>query len=178
VTPDPPDQPASTTEDLFPVVYAELKRIAGHHLKVIGGATQLSTTEVVHEAFLKLAPGGRSWAGRAHFFGAASRAMRQVLVDYARRGGAAKRGRGRQQMVSLGQAGAALEVQLDDLLALDQALEELDAVDRRLREVVELRFFGGLSEQETAEMLGLSPRTIERDWLKARLFLLHRLEPH
>jgi RNA polymerase sigma factor (sigma-70 family) len=81
-------------------------------------------------------------------------------------------------MVSLGQAGAALEVQLDDLLALDQALEELDAVDRRLREVVELRFFGGLSEQETAEMLGLSPRTIERDWLKARLFLLHRLEPH
>jgi RNA polymerase sigma factor (sigma-70 family) len=81
-------------------------------------------------------------------------------------------------MVSLGQAGATLEVQLDQLLALDSALEQLGAVDPRLREVVELRFFGGQSEAEVAEMLGLSPRTVERDWLKARLFLLRQLDPY
>jgi len=178
VNPDNPDPPSRTTDALFVVVYQELKRIAAHHLNVLGGQTTLSTTELVHEAFLKLAQNDDgSWEGRAHFFGAASRAMRQVLVDYARRRGAAKRG-GRPEMVSLGQAGGALDVQLDDLMALDEALEQLGGVDPRLREVVELRFFGGLSQGEVAELLRLSPRTVERDWLKARLFLLRQLELH
>lgn len=178
LSPDNLDQPANTTDALFPVVYGELKRIAAHHLHGLGAGATLSTTELVHEAFLKLSrDSGVRWEGRAHFFGAASRAMRQVLVDYARRRGAVKRGAS-PAMVSLGQAGATLEVQLDDLLALDGALDQLGAVDPRLREVVELRFFGGLSEAEVAEILGLSPRTVERDWLKARLFLLRQLDPH
>jgi RNA polymerase sigma factor (TIGR02999 family) len=177
VNPDNRDQAPHTTDALFVLVYQELKRIAGHHLSVLGGRTTLSTTELVHEAFLKLARNkGESWEDRAHFFGAASRAMRQVLVDYARRRGAAKRG-GSAELVSLGQAGGELEVQLDDIMALDQALEQLGAVDPRLRDVVELRFFGGLSQGEVAELLRLSPRTVERDWLKARLFLLRQLGP-
>lgn len=161
---------------LMPLVYDELKRIAHHQLLVKGPAATLCTTELVHEAFLKLAAGtGAGWESRAHFFGAASRAMRQVLVDFARRRAADKRG-GHLDRISLGDADAALEIQLDEILALDSALERLAAVDPRLRQVVELRFFGGLPEGEIAGMLGVSPRTIERDWLKARLILLQALD--
>jgi RNA polymerase sigma factor (TIGR02999 family) len=101
--------------------------------------------------------------------------MREVLVDFARRRRAEKRGGGALP-VSLGHAGAALEIELDQVLALDQALAQLDAVDQRLRRVVELRFFAGLTEREAADLLGCSARTIERDWLKARLFLLRYLD--
>jgi RNA polymerase sigma factor (TIGR02999 family) len=168
--------PVDTTDTLFPIVYEELKRVARYQLSVAGTPSALSTTELVHEVFLKLsrAPDVR-WEGRAHFFGAASRAMREVLVDFARRRRAEKRGGGALP-VSLGQAGAALEIELDQVLALDQALAQLDAVDQRLRRVVELRFFAGLTEREVAELLGCSARTIERDWLKARLFLLRHLD--
>jgi len=135
----------------------------------------LCTTELVHEAFLKLSRDpGTGWEGRAHFFGAASRAMRQVLVDLARRRQATKRG-GQSQIVSLRDADAALEIEVDAILALDDALAQLGGVDRRLCQVVELRFFGGLPETEIAEMLGVSSRTVERDWIKARLFLLEEL---
>jgi RNA polymerase sigma factor (TIGR02999 family) len=166
--------PPDTTDTLFPIVYEELKRIARHQLTA-AGHTGLSTTELVHETFLKLSRGDAHWEGRPHFFGAASRAMREVLVDFARRRRAEKRG-GSARPVSLGQAGAALEIELDQVLALDEALHQLDGVDSRLRRVVELRFFAGLTEREVAELLGCSARTIERDWLKARLFLLHHLE--
>ena len=136
----------------------------------------LSTTELVHEAFLKL---GRrpdtAWENRAHFFGAAARAMRDVLVDFARRRQAGKRG-GSWRAVSLDRAGAKLEVDVDDLLALDAALDQLDALDQRLRRIVELRFFGGASQDEIARMLGVSTRTVERDWRKARMFLLRAME--
>ncbi len=101
--------------------------------------------------------------------------MREVLVDFARRRLAEKRGGGARP-VSLGEAGAALEIELDQVVALDEALKQLDGVDSRLRRVVELRFFAGLTEREVAELLGCSARTIERDWLKARLFLLRHLE--
>lgn len=166
------DEPAST-DALFAVVYDELKRIARHRLRV--GHATLSTTELVHEAFLKLSGGaGAEWQGRAHFFGAASRAMRQVMVDFARRRRTARRG-GEPTMVSLSDADETLCVELDGMLALDDALDELDRVDQRLRRVVELRFFCGLSEEEIAHVLGLGLRTVERDWFKARLFLLREL---
>lgn len=151
--------------------------MASRHLRKIGGDATLSTTELVHESFLKLR--GRSasdWDGRAHFFGAASRAMRQVLVDFARRRGAAKRG-GEATCVSLGEADSQLQVELDEILALDAALDRLGELDERLRELVELRFFGGFSEDEIAGMFGVTRRTIDRHWLKARLVLLRELRP-
>ena len=176
-----------STDELFPVVYQELKRLARSHLRRSNGRGTICTTELVHEAFLRLTGGGAaSWESRAHFFGSASRAMRQVLVAFARRRGAAKRGGAptrlsladaERAMLSLSDTGRALEIELDQILAIDAALHRLDAVNQRLRHVVELRFFGGVSEDEIAEMLGVSARTIERDWLKARLFLLRELAP-
>lgn len=160
----------------MPVVYDELKRLARRQ-HAGEPAVTLSTTELVHEAFLKLAGGTTAtWEGRAHFFGAAARAMRQVLVDFARRRQAAKRGGGVER-VTLGSEDGAVEVELDQIMVLEAALDQLEALDPRLRQVVELRFFAGLSETDIARMLGVSPRTIERDWLKARLILLEALDP-
>ena len=162
-------------DELMPVVYEELKRMAHRHLRGDGLAATLSTTELVHEAYLKLARGsGSDWESRAHFFGAASRAMRQVLVDFARRRTAAKRG-GILELVSLGSHDAAIEVELDEILTVDAALEQLERVDPRLRSVVELRFFAGLALEDIARLLDLSTRTVERDWLKARLIILETL---
>lgn len=181
--PSPRSSPAATArasveltaDEMYALVYEELKRVARHHLRGNAKAT-LSTTELVHETFLKLGHGPESgWSGRAHFFGAASRAMRQVLVDLARHRLAAKRG-GDLQRVSLKDDTGILEVQLDDILALDAALEQLNSVNERLRQVVELRFFGGLGEEEVAQILGVTTRTVERNWLKARLILLRELE--
>ena len=164
------------TDALFPVVYDELKRIARHHLRTAATDATLCTTELVHEAFLKLSrERGAGWSGRAHFFGAASRAMRQVLVSFARRRQALKRG-GTWQLIPLRDGDAALEIEMDSVLALDRALAQLEGVNQRLSRVVELRFFGGLPESEVAEVLGVSERTVERDWNKARIFLLHELE--
>lgn len=149
--------------------------MAHFHLLSRNPHATLSTTELVHETYFKLtAPSNRGWEGRAHFFGAASRAMRQVLVDFARKRQAAKRGSA-QAPVSLSDAHGALEVDLDQILALDDALEKLNAADPRLREVVELRFFAGLPAPTIAELLGVSSRTVERQWLKARLFLMREL---
>lgn len=162
-------------DELMPAVYEELKRMAHRHLRGDGVAATLSTTELVHEAYLKLAQGaGADWESRAHFFGAASRAMRQVLVDFARRRNAAKRG-GIHELVSLGSHDAAIELELDEILSVDAALEQLERVDPRLRSVVELRFFAGLSLEDIARLLDLSTRTVERDWLKARLIILETL---
>lgn len=168
--------PADDAE-LYPVVYDQLKRIARHQRRVVGSPDTLSTTELVHEAFLKLARDTRpEWQDRAHFFGTASRAMRQVLVDFARKRRTTKRG-GDWGRVSLGSVQGELEIELDEILALDAALLRLDAVDQDLRRIVELRFFAGLPVSDTAEILGVTTRTIERNWLKARLFLLHELDP-
>jgi RNA polymerase sigma factor (TIGR02999 family) len=173
MTPEPgPD----TEEAFYTLVYEELKRIARHHLRVTNAKATLSTTELVHEAYLKISPGPASgWDGRGHFFGAASRAMRQVLVDFARRRGATKRG-GELQRISLGCDEGVLDLELDGILTLDAALEKLDALDPRLRKIVELRYFGGLTEAEIATMMGVTLRTIERNWLKARMFLLREME--
>jgi RNA polymerase sigma factor (TIGR02999 family) len=174
-SPDPSIDPGASDE-FFATVYDELKRLARRQLRVVDANATLSTTELVHEAFLKLEGDDVGWDGRAHFFGSASRAMRQILVDFARRRRAAKRG-GSWRPVSLSDAAASLQIELDEVLELDSALDQLDAVDPRLRQVVELRFFGGVPERDVARMLGVSSRTVERDWLKARLFLLHELRP-
>jgi RNA polymerase sigma factor (TIGR02999 family) len=175
-SPSDADAPRPETETLFPLVYEELKRIARRHRRDVGAGSTMCTTEVVHEAFLKLAGPDSSWEGRAHFFGAASRAMRQVLVDFARKRQAIKRG-GDVEMVSLSNAADSIALELDEILELDAALNKLDLANPRLRQIVELRYFGGLPEAEIAELLGISVRTVARDWTKARLFLLREMEP-
>ena len=173
---DTPHSTPHSTETLFVALYDELKRLAHRQINAVDAFATLRTTELVHEAFLKLGRGDdASWEGRAHFFGAAARALRQVLVDFARRRRSLKRG-GADAPVTLRDDDAALELELEELLDLDTALDQLDTVNPRLRQVVELRFFAGVSEEEIARMLGVSPRTVERDWLKARLFLLRELD--
>lgn len=166
----------ATTDALFPVVYDELKRMARRHLRTVRGRATICTTELVHEAFLRLSHrDGVSWDDRAHFFGSASRAMRHVLVAFARRRFALKR-QGDRVSLSIADADGALEAQLDEILAIDEALSRLDRLNPRLRQIVELRFFGGLPQEQVAALLGVSVRTVERDWFKAKLFLLRELE--
>ena len=172
-------------ERLMPLVYAELRRVAHRQLAAEPAGHTLSTTALVHEAYLRLADQTRAeWASRAQFFALAARAMRRVLVDYARRHQAARRGGARRRPVSLEDAEAdgsvdALTVAArgDELLALDEALDRLAAVDARAAQVVECRFFGGLTEVETAEALGVSPRTAAGDWLMAKGWLYRALRP-
>lgn len=156
---------------LLPRVYAELRRIAHYRLRGERPDHTLDTTALVHEAYLELVQLDRiNWQNRAHFFAIASRAMRNILVDYAVRRKAQKRG-GDRQRVPLDTDDLATEAPVEDLLALDQALQQLEALDERQLRVVECRFFGGLSIDETAEALGISPATVSRDWRMARAWL-------
>jgi RNA polymerase sigma factor (TIGR02999 family) len=158
---------------LLAMVYDTLKGIARRQLSMRRRGSALSTTELVHEAYFKLAGrGGQQWQDRVHFCGIAANAMRQVLVDHARHNNAAKRGGGADPItLTAGHDVAAPNVV--DVLALDQALDRLGERNERLRRVVEYLFFGGMTQEEVAEVLGVSTRTVERDWLKAKLFL-HR----
>jgi RNA polymerase sigma factor (TIGR02999 family) len=160
---------------LLAEVYDELRRIAHRHLRRERAGHTLNTTAVVHEAYLRLANQAQiGIADRRHFFAVASRAMRHVLVDHARRYCAAKRG-GRCRHVRLDEADVAVEERAEALLALDEALGRLTALDERLGRVVECRYFGGLTEEETGEALGMTARTVRRDWVKARLWLYDQL---
>jgi RNA polymerase sigma-70 factor, ECF subfamily len=162
-------------ERLFPLIYEELRAVAHRQLRRAGRDHTLSTTALIHEAYLKMAGGAQPGpADRAHFLGIAARAMRQVLVDYARRYRAAKRGGGWER-IELDDACGAIETQADTLLALDQALTRLSALGERLGRVVECRYFGGMTEEETAEALAVTTRTVRRDWVKARLWLYDNL---
>jgi RNA polymerase sigma factor (TIGR02999 family) len=157
---------------LLPLVYEDLRRVAHRQLDREGGGHTLQTTALIHEAYLKLASGGAmSATSRAHFLAIAARAMRQVLVDYARRRKAAKRGGG-VISVTLGDQAGTPDTSADDLLALDDALKQLDP---RQRQVIECRFFGGMEEKDIAEALGVSERTVRRDWVKARAWLYQAL---
>lgn len=157
---------------LFPVVYTALKEVSRRQLRR-GQHAELTTTELVHETYLKLVGANPvDWKGRGHFFAVAGRAMRQILVDYARRRLADKRGGG-ERLITLTDQDGRLQLELEELLAVDEALEQLEELNPRLRKVVELRFFTGLSEREIADVLEVTTRTVERDWYKARLFL-HR----
>ncbi|ARA93795.1 hypothetical protein AWN76_011875 [Rhodothermaceae bacterium RA] len=159
--------------ELLPQVYGELRRIARGYLRHERAGHTFHTTDLVHEAFLKLVDLNRiDWVDRAHFFAVASRAMRQVLVSHARRQQAAKRGGG-APVVTLTEVpgGEPFEQHLEDLLALDGALEQLQALNPRHVRVVECRFFAGLTVEETAAALDISPVTVTRDWRMARAWL-------
>jgi RNA polymerase sigma factor (TIGR02999 family) len=163
---------------LMPLVYRELKRIAHRQLAAEAGGHTLSTTAVVHEAYLRLAGQSRAqWLDRGQFFAIAARTMRRVLIDYARRHRAARRGGPGRSAVALdflehGDAAAiSVPERAESLLALDEALDGLQRMDERLARVVECRFFAGLNEVETSEALGVSQRTVSRDWQMARAWL-------
>jgi len=164
----------SAMERLLALVYDDLRMRAHGQLARARPGDTLSTTALVHEAYLKLAGSSQSYQNRAHFFAVASRAMRQILVDYVRRNLTAKRAGG--HAISLDPELIAGADRGDELIALDGALEELEQVDERLARTVELRFFGGLSVEETAELLDVSPRTVKRDWRKARAFLYRAMQ--
>jgi RNA polymerase sigma factor (TIGR02999 family) len=163
---------------LVPLVYCELTRIAHRQLGLEATGHTLSTTALVHEAYLRLVDQRRAqWADRVQFFAVAAHAMRRVLVDHARRHRALRRGGAHRHSVSLDAlesadaATLAVDDRTDVLLALDDALDRLATHDARQARVVECRFFGGLTEAETAEALGVTPRTVARDWVKARGWL-------
>ena len=158
-------------DQLLPLVYDELRRIAHHHRAKQGAGQTLNSTALVHEAYLKLVDQTRiPWQDRVHFYAVAARAMRFILIDYARQQSARKRG-GDHAKVTLDEIKLAAEVQTDDLLALNEALARLADLDERMAQVVECRFFGGLTIEETATALNVGPRTVKRDWQKARLLL-------
>jgi RNA polymerase sigma factor (TIGR02999 family) len=162
-------------EQLLPLVYDELRRIAARQLRGERSNHTLQPTELVHEAFLRLVRQNVSWQNRAHFFGVASEIMRRLLVDHARKKQAEKRGAGAETIV--------LDERVEwpggrdlDLVALDDCLNALGELDPQQAKVVELRFFGGLSIEEAAAVLGVSDSTVKREWRVARAWLLRELQ--
>jgi RNA polymerase sigma factor (TIGR02999 family) len=160
---------------LFPLVYGELHRIAHRQILSERPGHTLGTTGLVHETYLKLVDQHRvEWRDRSHFFALAARAMRRILVDYARRYRALRRGGGLRPL-PLRDDELAIDQRGETLIALDEALDRLGALNPRLSQVVECRYFGGLTEEETAEALGVTTRTVQRDWAKARSWLFLEL---
>jgi len=161
-------------EQLMPLVYEELRRMARGYLKRQPPNHTFQTSELIHEAYLKLAKGDdQNWQNRAHFFGVAAKAMRHILVDYARSKKSGKRGW--ENRISLGAETAVSTGRSAELVALNDALTALQALDERKSRVVELRYFGGLTNEEMAEVLKISTETVKRDWRFARTWLLREL---
>jgi RNA polymerase sigma factor (TIGR02999 family) len=158
---------------LIPLLYDELRRLAGHFLREERPGHTLQPTALVHEAYLKLAGQRAGFENRAQFMAVAAQAMRRILVDYARSRVAAKRGGGMALLdIEVATAGAAATVeQSEELLAVDEALEKLAAMDSQQARVVEMRYFGGLTVDETAAALGIAPRTVKREWAMAKAWL-------
>jgi len=169
-------------DSLMPLVYSELRRLASNYLRRERQNHTLQPTALVNEAYLKLIDQKSAhWQNRAQFYGVAAQLMRRILVDHARQHQAAKRGGSDQQRLSITSAGQLGGKQLAeepaiDLLALHEALEELTEIDPQQGRIVELKFFGGLSIEETAEVMGLGHATVERDWKMARAWLRRKLE--
>ncbi|MCI0389559.1 MAG: sigma-70 family RNA polymerase sigma factor [Acidobacteria bacterium] len=169
------DGDSEALDQLIPLVYAELRRMARRYMGQQPAGHTLQTTALIHEAYLRLVgQEEKRWENRAHFFGVAAQAMRHILMDYARTQNRAKRGGGAQQ-VSLDEVLTICAERSAELVALDDALTELAKLDERQSKVVELRFFGGLTEEEIAEVLKVSPRTVSGDWSLARSWLLREL---
>ena len=158
-------------EKLLPLVDGELRRLAGRYMRRESPGHTLQTSALVNEAYLRLIEQKSvHWQNRAHFFGIAAQLMRRILVDHARRRQYAKRGGGAQK-VSLDEAAMAPQERAAGLVALHEALEQLAAMDERKGRIVEMKFFGGLTTEEVAEVLQVTPRTIEREWRKAKAWL-------
>jgi RNA polymerase sigma factor (TIGR02999 family) len=165
----------SALEELMPLVYEELRRLAHHYIRRERPGHTLQTSGLVNEAYLRLVDQTNvQWQNRAHFFGIAARLMRQILVDYARRQRYAKRG-GDARRLSLDEALTISKERAADVVALDDALKTLAEIDSRQGQIVELRFFGGLSIEETAEVLSVSAGTVMRDWTLAKAWLRREL---
>src|SRR5438128_3573405 len=164
-------------EQLMPLVYGELRRLARNYLRRERQNNTLQPTALVNEAYLKLIDQKNAkWQNRAQFFGVAAQLMRRILVDHARQHQAAKRGGSDQQRLSITSAETIAKKPELDLLALHEALEELTTIDPQQGRIVELKFFGGLSIEEMVEVLGVGHATVERDWKMARAWLRRKLE--
>lgn len=162
-------------ERILPLVYDELRTISSKYLRDEYRKHTLQTTELVHEAYIKLIGDEKlSWENRAHFFGIAARSMRQILVDYARKRKAVKRGLGETKL-SLDKAEFLLSDSEEQIINLDDALEKLEQIDERASKIVELRFFSGLSIEETSNMLNVSAATVKRDWNFAKAWLYREI---
>ena len=159
---------------LYPLVQSELRRGAAALLRRERDAQSVQATELVNDALLRLLGATPDWQDRAHFLAVASRAMRQILVDRARRRQAQRRG-GRWQQTTLGDAASPQPVSPEELIALDEALDRLAAIDPQHARIVELRYFAGLTIEETSEALRISPATVKREWTFARAWLHHQL---
>lgn len=163
-------------EQLMPLVYDELRRMARNHMRRQPSGHTFETTDLIHEAYLKIAGGEpRNWQSRNHFFGVAAKAMRHILVDYARSKHNQKRG-GWQDRVTLAENIRATNESSEDIVALDEALDRLSVLDDRKVRVVEMKFFAGLKTLEIAEVLKVSPETVKRDWSFAQTWLLRELK--
>ncbi|MHC4696039.1 MAG: sigma-70 family RNA polymerase sigma factor [Planctomycetota bacterium] len=165
----------SAAAKLLPLVYDQLRAVADSYFRRQPSGHTLQPTALVHEAYLRLVGSAdEQWSSRAHFFAVASKAMRQILINHAERRGAAKRG-GNRQKVTLDEASTPAPERDVDLLVLDEALTKLSALSERMGQVVELRFFGGLTVDEVAHVLKVSKRTVEGDWQTARAWLSREL---
>jgi RNA polymerase sigma factor, TIGR02999 family len=165
----------SALEEVLPAIYNELRHIARRYRAREHFEHTLQTTEIIHEAYLKLIDqSGTEWQDRNHFFAVASRVMRNLLVDYARAKNYQKRGSGAEK-ISLEDVALFTREPDEKILALDEALKKLAEFDERKSRIVELRYFGGLSTAETGEVLGISEITVKREWLKAKAWLYHEL---
>jgi RNA polymerase sigma factor (TIGR02999 family) len=172
-----PSRDPEVRDRVAAAIYPQLRKIARRQLRNERAGHLLQATALVHEAYLRLAAhDDHDWKSRAHFFGAAAQAMRRILVDHARSRGAQKRDAVRLS-VPPGEAAAAAEARPVELLDLDRALTELESIASRQARIVSLRYFVGLSVPEIAEALGLNPRTVDRDWAAARVWLRRRLSP-
>jgi RNA polymerase sigma factor (TIGR02999 family) len=172
-----PEAAERSSSELVALVYDQLRSLARAYLAAERPGHTLQATALVHEAFVRMVDQSRvSWKGRGHFFAVGARTMRRVLVDHARRRRSHKRG-GSWQRVTLADAAAGRALDLDDLLALDAALDRLATLDPRQARVVELRYFAGFGTAETARLLGVSARTVEGDWTHARAWLQRELAP-
>jgi RNA polymerase sigma-70 factor, ECF subfamily len=160
---------------LIPLVYSELRRLAAHYLKAERPGHTLQPTALVHEAYLRLTKMQEiDWQSRSHFFATAATVMRRILVDHARSYRAHKR-EGFREAISLEETLVVSQVRSRELIALDDALDRLAKIDIRQSKIVEMRFFGGLSEEETGAVLGISARTVKRDWRMAKAWLYNEV---
>lgn len=165
----------SALENLMPLVYDELRKMARRYMRRQSVGHTFQTTELIHEAYLKIAKNdAQNWQNRAHFFGVAAQAMRHILVDYARSKNSQKRG-GMQEKVTLEETLMVSSQNTDHIIRLNEAMLQLADLDARKSRVVELKYFGGLTNEEVAEVLKISPETVKRDWRFSRTWLLREL---